>query len=130
MNLIDLQNKANEGYPDGFLANSFTPETGKATAWRNGDILAWFIAVELEESFNPEASEKEQVEEAVRVCRSAIGDLEKVISSITKGAEQWRYCGELQHYGDEGSASCPYRSEEFSCIGCPHFRDTRVLQGA
>ena len=126
MQLIDLMNKANEGYPDGFLSEYFNSETGEATGWKTGDVLAWFVAVELGETFNSEKSDREQVEEAVRVIQNAINDLQSVIDSLAADAGRWRWCGQLKDIEGEGGMYCPHRKGAFDCIGCPLFKDVRV----
>jgi len=79
--LVDLQNKAIEGYPDP-LGDYYDPKTGKPTDWHPGNGLEWFIANEIAETYNPNASDLVQVREALRVIERAIEDLQGVANAL------------------------------------------------
>jgi hypothetical protein len=49
-----------------------------------GDGLAEFIASELEETFDEEASDDKQLEEAIRVMEIARKDLRNVIEALNR----------------------------------------------
>ena len=77
MKLAELIAAANKAYPDGLIEQSFNPDTGKAKDGA-GDTLALFIVRELSETFDPEASDEDQIKEAVRVLNTAINELSGV----------------------------------------------------
>lgn len=83
MKLVDLQNKANEGYPDG-MGDYYDKETGNPTNWHTGDSLEWFVHIEIAETYESEASDLEQVREARRVIERGIEDLESVANALYK----------------------------------------------
>jgi hypothetical protein len=85
MKLIELLNKANKGYDDGFLGNYYDPETGEENPKGNGDGLAQFIVVELRETFNEKDNDLAQRMEAIRALESAIAQLENVVHAL-----QWK----------------------------------------
>ncbi len=82
MTKLKLMQIANEAYPDGFIANYFNSKTGDHTKHHKGDSLAYFIASELDETFNPEATKEEQLNEAIRVMTNARDDLQLVIDHL------------------------------------------------
>ena len=88
MTLLELLNKANEGYPDEGLREGDDPNTGtvKDRAGRAGigDTLAEFIVVELSETFDPDLSDGVQLTEAHRVLDNAISELEGVLRALAE----------------------------------------------
>lgn len=84
MTLAQLLDRANHGYPDGFLAEYYDPDTGEARAG-SGDTRALFIVRELRETFDPEAPDDAQVTEAIRVLERAREDLSQVIAALALG---------------------------------------------
>ena len=85
MTLVELLNKANEGYPDGFLDEYYDHDTGALIDREHqnwGDTLAQFVVVELVETFDPTASDDEQIVEALRVMHNAARDLQGVVLAI------------------------------------------------
>ena len=84
MKLVELLNKANEGYDDGFLENYFDPKTGDFIQGK-GDVLAEFIVVELSETFDSKASDEAQIQEALRAMEMARGDISSVIEALSQG---------------------------------------------
>lgn len=70
MKLLELLNAANEGYPDGYLAEYYDPNTGKRKSG-DGDTLAKFIVLELIDTFDSKATDDAQIEEALRVLDRA-----------------------------------------------------------
>ena len=79
--LVKLLNLANEAYDDGYLAEYFDPDTGTPRAG-SGDTLAEFIVREIRDTFDPNATRSEQLEEARRVLLNAVDDLESVIERL------------------------------------------------
>lgn len=85
MTLVQLLNLANQGYPDGFLAEYYDPETGEPRD-SSGDTLALFIDRELLEIFDPDASDEAQIACAVRAMEMARANLDGVIAALTRHA--------------------------------------------
>jgi len=85
MTLVQLLNKANEGYDDHFLSEYFHPKTGKFNRKAEGDGLARFIVIEISETFDAESTDLQQVDEAIRVMIQAREDIRRVIVALRKG---------------------------------------------
>lgn len=83
MALTQLIEKANDGYPDGFLENYFDFETGKPLEG-DGDTLARFIVHELIDTFDETDDGDDQVAEAVRALMMARDDLDSVIDALLR----------------------------------------------
>ena len=81
MKLIELMQKANAGYPDGFLANYYHPKTGQKKRG-SGNGLAQFIAVELIETFSDDTDEDAQIQTAVQMLENAIRDIQATIDAL------------------------------------------------
>lgn len=81
MTIKQLLDKANEGYPDGYL-EMFYDDKGNENKRGVGDTLAKFIVIELIETFDPEADNDAQINEAVRVMENAVRDLQATISAL------------------------------------------------
>jgi len=79
MTLVQLLNKANEGYDDHFLSEYFHPKTGKFNRKAEGDGLARFIVIEISETFDAESTDLQQVDEAIRVMEQARDDIRRVL---------------------------------------------------
>ena len=94
MQLVDLLNRANNGYDDGYLENYFDSQTGEFVQGK-GDTLAEFIVIELQETFEPKAPDEAQIDEAVRVMDMARRDIESVIQSL-QGDWPCRYCEHMK----------------------------------
>jgi hypothetical protein len=78
MTLVQLLNKANEGYDDHFLSEFYNPKTGKFRK-ADGDGLARFIVIEISETFDAESTDLQQVDEAIRVMEQARDDIRGVL---------------------------------------------------
>ena len=78
MTLVQLLNKANEGYDDHFLSEYFHPKTGKFRK-AEGDGLARFIVIEISETFDAESTDLQQVDESIRVMEQARDDIRGVL---------------------------------------------------
>lgn len=86
MTLLELLNKANRLYPDGHLATYYDARNGDfVDNPRGGDGLARFIVIELRETFDADADDNKQLEEAVRNLIRARNDIDAVIASLEEG---------------------------------------------
>jgi len=85
MTLVQLLNKANEGYEDHFLSEFYHPKTGKFNRKAEGDGLARFIVIEISETFDAEATDLQQVDEAIRVMTQARDDIRGVLRALRTG---------------------------------------------
>ncbi len=74
MQLVELLNRANKGYPDGYLSEYYDAATGQPKPG-SGDTLAKFVVLELAETFDPEATDEEQINQAARVLERGALDL-------------------------------------------------------
>lgn len=84
MKLTDLISVANRGYTKDFPESSlltFVDERGEPNG-ETGDTMATFIVTELFETFDPDASDGAQVDEAVRVMERARRDLDNLIACL------------------------------------------------
>jgi len=77
MELKKLIDAANAAYPDDLIRRYEEGRTGNL-----GDTLAKFILLELEETFDPDATDEKQVETAARAMETAEGELAKVRKAI------------------------------------------------
>lgn len=80
MKIVELLNRANSGYPDGFLSEYYD-ESGNYYPG-SGDCLARFIVSEIIDTFNPKASDDDQLRQAAMALRHAIYDIEAVMDSL------------------------------------------------
>lgn len=81
MTLRELLNRANEGYPDYFLARYYDPKTGRRKRG-SGDTLAEFVVAELTDTFDPDAMDAEQVKEAIWALERAKWNLDDTIAVL------------------------------------------------
>jgi hypothetical protein len=86
MQLIDLLNIANRGYPDEWLSFLYHKQTGEtlADADEQGDTLALFIVRELTEVFDPTNASDVQLYSAIGVMTKARDDLAGVVAALEK----------------------------------------------
>jgi len=83
MTLLELQRIADQGYGDGSMTPYYNQTTGKPKLYaKGGDTLARFVAIELAETFEPSASDENQLEEAQRVIEGAIADLDNALQAL------------------------------------------------
>ena len=78
MTLQELIDIADAVYPDG-MVGMYHREPRK----NHGDILAKFLATELRETFDTDATDDEQLVTAERAVYAAIGELEAVREALT-----------------------------------------------
>jgi len=76
MKLKSLIKIVSKNYPDKLVENAF--ETGKPV----GDGLAEFIAREIEDTFEPGATSREQIAEANRAMTYALEELQSVVNAL------------------------------------------------
>lgn len=81
MKLLELLNTANQGYPDGCLAEYYDTKTGERKSG-SGDTLALFVVIELTETFDPKADDEAHITEAVQSLTRARTDLDRVITAL------------------------------------------------
>ena len=83
MTLNRLICRAASGYPDAHVLAYWDFASAKPRSNPQGsDTLAYFVALELAVTFDPEASEDDQVSEAVRAMTRAAQDLQSVICAL------------------------------------------------
>jgi len=88
MNIKELLDIANKGYPDEFLSQYYNGQ-GKAKKG-SGDTLAEFIVNELIETFDLETDDQEQMSTAIEKLNMAVTDLEQVVVVLEHGfGEVW-----------------------------------------
>jgi len=83
--IIDLADKV---YSDGLIAQYWDEKRQRVWSDRHckdvGDGLARFILIELVETFDPEATDEEQLNEAIRVMETAEKQIGSVIGAFEK----------------------------------------------
>lgn len=83
MTLNQLISRAASVYPEAYVLEYWDSENEEPKENPvGGDTLAQFIAQELSETFDPDAEEAAQIDEAVRVMQSAADDLAEVARSL------------------------------------------------
>lgn len=80
MKLDELVDIVDAAYPDGYVRLYYDDPEGE-----HGDTLAKFIAVELKDTYDEDASTADQLEEAGRVMAVACDQLQGVIAAL----ENW-----------------------------------------
>ena len=81
MKLVELLDRASQGYPDQYLREYYDRNTGERKRG-SGDFLAEFIVTELSETFDSEASDEEQIDLGVHALENAIEDLQHTIATL------------------------------------------------
>lgn len=91
MKLIDLQKIADKGYNGKECegkSDFYNVKTGMPTKTpRGGDSLQWFVHVEIAETFDATATDKDQVYEAIRVIDKAASELKNVVEELLRKAD-------------------------------------------
>lgn len=77
MKLSEIIAIADRAYPDGLVQAHFENPDGQ-----HGDTLAEFIALELKDTYDADASSQDQLAEAVRAMRRARDELEGVLAAL------------------------------------------------
>jgi hypothetical protein len=83
MRLVELLERTSQGYPDQYLREYYDRQTGERKSG-SGDTLAEFVVIELSETFDPDASDQEQIDEAVRVLQGSIKELQDTIAALER----------------------------------------------
>jgi len=73
---------ANDAYPDDMIQQAHEWQKEGGTASGIGDGLAWFIANELTETYDPDGTDETQLEEAFRVMNTAYDELGGVLNAL------------------------------------------------
>ena len=92
MTLNKLINAASVAYPDRLIAVAywdFRRECPRRNP-KGGDTLALFIALEIKDTYDPDASDEQQIEEVSRVIARAQNDLAAVGGAMTAELEKRR----------------------------------------
>ena len=82
MTLNQLIQEASKHYPDDSLELQWDPGIEQPVDISFGDTLALFICRELNDTFDDEATDAEQLEEAIRVIQRAADDLRLVVEGL------------------------------------------------
>lgn len=86
MKLNELMARASAGYPDG-LEMFYDEESGEPLKDASGDTLAKFVVIEISETFDPDCTDEEQVEEAIRVMSKGVEELQSVVDALRRTKE-------------------------------------------
>ena len=86
MKLPEMLNAANQGYPDGYLAEYYDTKTG-ARKRGSGDTLAEFIVLELIDTFDSKSPDDSQIGIATQMLERAQTDLLGVIQALEDGTD-------------------------------------------
>jgi hypothetical protein len=86
MDINKIMEVVSQRYDDGLIAQCWDekkkcPVSAKK-AREAGDGLAYFIVIEISETYDPVASDAEQIAEAIRVMNSASYQLSEVIDGL------------------------------------------------
>jgi hypothetical protein len=90
MTLTRLLKLANRGYPNRDLRLYFRPDETEREPEYSWDTLAQFIVRELRDTYDPDASDLDQLAEAVRVLDAAKRDIDGVIDMLMRAASNRR----------------------------------------
>ena len=92
MKLNELIEIVSAAYPDGLIAVEYW-DFKRQCPRRNpkgGDTLALFIALEIKDTYDADATGEQQIETALRAIERARGDLDTVSAALTKELEKRR----------------------------------------
>ena len=92
MKLNELIEIVSAAYPDGLIAVEYW-DFKRQCPRRNpkgGDTLALFIALEIKDTYDSDATDEQQLETALRAIERARGDLDSVSEALTKELEKRR----------------------------------------
>ena len=89
MTLNEIITRAASVYPDCWVLQYWDTSNQCAVFNRDGgDTLAQFIAFELHETYDPEASDDEQLDMAIRKMREAANDIKAVELALSNLKEE------------------------------------------
>ena len=83
MTLNEIITRAASVYPDCWVLQYWDAEKQCAVPNKyGGDTLAEFVAWELYETFDPDVSDEEQLDMAIRKMREAAQDLQAIVTAL------------------------------------------------
>lgn len=82
LTLVEVLDIAAASYPDELLRVYYQANSGEFNEEGSGDTLAEFIVREIRETFDPDLTKTQQLQEVTRVLRKAIEDLESILKSV------------------------------------------------
>jgi hypothetical protein len=82
MNLNEMIELVNDGYPDHLVSAQWDPENEVLPLAPQGDSLAYFIASELASTFDKDATDEMQINEAIRRMKVATGELVDLVTYL------------------------------------------------
>ena len=91
MKIEELIKIIDKGYPNGKVAEYFKDINGNY-----GDGLARFIAVEIAETFDPDASKEDQIEMAIKEMEADANEINRVICALSEAREE-ETCEDCPH---------------------------------
>jgi hypothetical protein len=85
MTLAELVAIADKGYPDGVILRAFNAEQGlsEEKVADIGDTLAVYIAKDLTETFEPDATDMRQLEIAISTLTTAKNEVSGAMSALS-----------------------------------------------
>ena len=95
MTLNEVINIASAAYPDGLIAVEywdFKRECPRRNP-KGGDTLALFIALEIKDTYDPDASDEQQLEAVLKDLSRAREDLEAVSAALAGELEKRQKAG-------------------------------------
>jgi hypothetical protein len=76
MTLNEIMQIAIDQYPDGCVGGYWDPKTESVLRDADsGDTLALFVAIEIKDTYDATATEREQLEQAERCCETAADEM-------------------------------------------------------
>lgn len=90
MQLNDLIHIASAAYPDGLIAEEYWDfERGRPRKNPDGgDTLAQFIANEISDTYDPDATDRNQIRTAMKALSMASDDLAAVMAALARQSDQ------------------------------------------
>ena len=83
MTLNEIVTRAASAYPDCWVLQYWNMKKQCVVSNRyGGDSLAQFIAQELQDTYDPDASDDDQLDMAVRKMREAAADLQAIVLAL------------------------------------------------
>ena len=85
MTLDEIIAIADAAYPDGFVARYWNAKRQAVRRANLGDTLAQFIVRELKDTFDPQATDAEQIATAAKAIENAASELAAVAAAFRVG---------------------------------------------
>jgi hypothetical protein len=86
--LIEILERADSAYPDGMILAHWDARRNRPFARSQGDTLALFVVRELYETYIPDATDAEQLDEAARVIDRATLELASISEALHLSPER------------------------------------------